>query len=161
MSNSNTKLKCFSTQEDKIIKSTLILCDDNERKLSIVEKLKSCIKKVKSLSCNDVAKVRIVNNLKFVISSIKKSHDVSKHHLKEVNPSANQTKEAYKRIYRRIKDVSTDVARILFNIQNNKKEKSTNIRLTIPSFTTVDNNPIERHIDVPYSKDDVYKPKEL
>ena len=89
MSDSNTKSKYFSTREDKIIKSTLILCDDNERKLSIVEKLKSCIEKVEGLSCDDVAKVRIVNDLKFVISSIKKSHDVSKHHLKEVNPSAN------------------------------------------------------------------------
>ena len=86
---------------------------------------------------------------------------MSKHYLKEVNPSANQTEEAYKRICRNTKDASTDVARILFDMQNNNNEKSANIRLTIPSFTAVGNNPIERHIDVPRPKDDAYKPKEL
>ena len=86
---------------------------------------------------------------------------MSKYHLKEVNSSANQTEEAYKRIYRRTKDVSTDVARILFDIQNNNKEKSTNVRLTILSFTTIGDNPIECYIDVPCPKDNIYKPKEL
>ena len=161
MSDSNTKSNCFSTQEDKIIKSTLILCDNNERKLSIIEKLKSYIEKMESLSCDDVAKVRIINDLKFVISSIKKLYDVSKHYLKEVYPSTNQTEEAYKQIYRRIKDASTDVARILFGMQNNNKEKSTNVRLTILSFTTAGDNLIEHHIDVPHPKDDVCKQKDL
>ena len=110
MRDSNTKSKYFLTRQDKIIKSTLILCDNNERKLSIVEKLKSCVEKFEVLSCDNVAKVSIVNDLKFVLSSIKKLGDVSKHHLKEVNPSANQTEEAYKRIYRRTKNASTDVA---------------------------------------------------
>ena len=161
MSDSNTKSKDFSTREDKIIKSTLILCDDNKRKMSIVEKLKFCIEKIEGLRCDNVTKLDITNDLELVISSIKKSYNLSKHHLKQVNLSANQTEETYERISKRTKNASADVARILFNMQNNHTEKSNNIRLTIPNFTAAGDNPIEQHIDTPRPKHDFYKPKEL
>ena len=88
MNNSSKNQKEFSNREEKIIKSTLMLCEDNKRKKSMLENLNSCIAKTEGLTCNE-----IVKSIKHVYSSIKHLYESSKHHLKQLSPRANQTEE--------------------------------------------------------------------
>ena len=80
--------------------------------------------------------------------------------MKQVNPSANQTEEAYERISKRKEDASADASRGLFSTQNNEAEKLNSIRLTIPHVPSAGKS-ILKHVDMPHPKNDFCRPKEI
>ena len=98
MTNTKNEDKGFSTREDKIIRSTLILCEDNNKQLILIDNLKSCLAKKERLECDSEIKLDLIKSLNNISSSMKDSHELSKFHLKKVNHNTSQIEEAYERI---------------------------------------------------------------
>ena len=63
--------------------------------------LESCIGKLEDIPCDDFSKLSIISSMKCVFNSLKSSYQLTKQHLRQVNPWANQTEEAYDCINKR------------------------------------------------------------
>ena len=60
MSDNKTEAKEKHVKEDKLIKSTLIILEDNKNKFIIINKLKEIVCKIESLEINDNIKFDIM-----------------------------------------------------------------------------------------------------
>jgi len=90
MSNTNINTeKSFSTREDKIIKSTIVLYEDNEKKVKVINDLKFCLSKCDELECDEVFKTDLIKTLNDISNYIQESYKINQHHIRQVNPSAN------------------------------------------------------------------------
>ena len=103
----------WSSKEDKIIKSTLVLLNDNKHKLRLVEELNECAVMIKGNNMQSSSLIYVVGKINSVSADIKKSHDAHKHHLNQVNPNAKLIAEAYERMERNRALEKTDAANIL------------------------------------------------
>ena len=119
MSDNNKEAKDKVTKEDKLIKSTLIILEGNKSKLNAIKDLKEILSKTESLEIDDNIKLDIAQSMSKVSSSITKSCDVTKHHIKKVNLHANITEEAHERICKQKKQSNVDAARMLLDMHNN------------------------------------------
>ena len=73
MSGSSTKAKELSTKEDKIIRSTIFLLEDNKLKLDVVNKLNKVTSTIEGLYFDDKRKLDFIQSTNSVSSSIKQS----------------------------------------------------------------------------------------
>ena len=77
-----TKDKNISSK-DKVIKSKILLLNDNKKKLYLPDKLNSYIDKIYELKYIDNIKLNIRNVLKFIVLLINKLYKISKEYLKK------------------------------------------------------------------------------
>ena len=125
MSSSNTP----SMREDNLIKSTLILMQDNEKKLNSVLALNNLLSKIKYVCLEKNVEENLAEHVESIISSTKNSYELTKHHLKKVNPSAHQTEEACNRILKKKDNPSADIVHILVNMHNSNVKNTSNLRV--------------------------------
>ena len=71
MSNSDGKNKVFSTREDRIIKSTLLLYDDNDNKIKWIQSLKSCARNLEALEFDKMIQLDLIETLNHKSNCIK------------------------------------------------------------------------------------------
>ena len=79
---------------------------------------------VNELEFDQVIKDHLINSINNSSNCIQESCKISKYHIRQVNPSVNQTEEAYKRITKFKNNTKENVARILFNMHYNNAETS-------------------------------------
>ena len=65
--------KELSTKEDKVIKSTLLLYEDNENILKLIDCLKSHMSKIEGLSYDESIKTNLIRTIGHVSNSIEAS----------------------------------------------------------------------------------------
>ena len=125
--------KELATKEDKVIKSTLLLYEDNENKLKLIDCLKSHMSKIEGLSCDESIKSDLIRIIEHVSNSIKVSHKLNFIQLKNTNPSAHQTQEACERIKKGKQKANEDAVCMLINMLNSCNESNTTIRVKLPT----------------------------
>ena len=74
MSGRSKKAEELSTKEDKIIKSTLFLLQDNKLKFDTFSKLNKVRSTIEGLEFDDKTKLDLIQSINSVSSSIKKSY---------------------------------------------------------------------------------------
>ena len=165
MSDNNASNK--STAEDKKMKATWLLLDDNEQKLKSAEKLKASIDKLSmSLQFDDDDDHQTMSDLMEVHSNIKSSYDVSKRNLHQINPEAKQIEEARKRMKASADAESIDVAEALCSMHQRVDNNPKTVRLKLTYLKSENfrykNKSIKDHIDLPVpASGDVHAPVEI
>ena len=88
-------------------------------------------------------------------SSIKESYEATKFHVNRINPTANQTEEAFER-FQKNADSNVDTARMLFNMHNKYVTDPQTARVELSKTETSTSRPfrVERptHVDLPEPK---------
>ena len=95
---SDSKERNLSTKEDKKIKYTLLLLEDNDQKLALIEKLRACMDKMSKFLIDDNEKQSLTCELNSMSNSMLSSHELNKTSLNKINAQAKQIEESCKRI---------------------------------------------------------------